>query len=101
MVFPADAPGNGRIERTIRMKIERMSRFALVALGVLLVVTVVQAQPLARAFVSAQTGSDSNPCTPTAPCRTFNKALTTIISGGEVVVLTSGGYGPATVTDAV
>jgi hypothetical protein len=49
-----------------------------------------------RTFVST-TGVDTNTsvnCGPTAPCRTFSAALSVTGSGGEVVVLNSGGYGP-------
>ena len=56
-----------------------------------------------RTFV-ATTGNDSNTsvnCSPTAPCRTFTAALSVTNSGGEIVVLNSGGYGPATIAQAV
>ena len=56
-----------------------------------------------RTFVSTG-GSDSNTslnCGGTTPCRTFGAALSVTNSGGEIVVLTSGGYGPATITEAV
>ena len=56
-----------------------------------------------RSFVSTG-GSDANTsanCAPTAPCRTFTAALSVTTSGGEVVVLDSGGYGPFTVTQSV
>lgn len=51
-----------------------------------------------RTFVSAGTGTDANPCTRSAPCRSFTAALATTDPGGEVVVLDSGGYGPFTVS---
>src|SRR5262249_34706657 len=54
-----------------------------------------------RVFVSAVSGSDSNPCTRPLPCRTFGQALIAVSAGGEVVVVDSGGYGPVTVTKAV
>jgi Right handed beta helix region len=54
-----------------------------------------------RVFVSARNGSDLNPCTIAAPCRTFGQAIATVTAGGEVIVLDSGGYGPFTVTKAV
>jgi hypothetical protein len=44
-----------------------------------------------RTFVSP-TGSDSNPCTLTAPCRTFQAAITQTNSGGEIAVLGTAGY---------
>ncbi len=56
-----------------------------------------------RTFVST-TGSDTNTstdCGPTTPCRTFAVALPVTNSGGEVVVLTSGGYGAFTINQAV
>src|SRR6266571_6657569 len=54
-----------------------------------------------RTFVSAATGNDANPCTRTAPCRNFAAAIAQTQSGGEVVVLDSGGYGTVTITQAV
>jgi hypothetical protein len=45
-----------------------------------------------RTFV-ASTGNDSNPCTRTAPCRTFQVAVNAAPAGGEVVALDSAGYG--------
>jgi hypothetical protein len=54
-----------------------------------------------RTFVSAQHGSDSNPCSVGSPCRTFAAAISAVAAGGEVVVLDSGGYGQFTVSKAV
>jgi hypothetical protein len=58
----------------------------------------------ARTFVST-TGVDTNisaNCGLTSPCRTFAAALSVTASGGEVVVLNSGGYGPPfTITQSV
>jgi hypothetical protein len=53
-----------------------------------------------RTFVSGL-GDDGNPCTRSAPCRTFTKAISQTNPGGEVYVLDSAGYGPFTVTKAV
>jgi hypothetical protein len=53
-----------------------------------------------RTFVSGA-GSDSNPCSLTSPCRTFGQAISVTNSGGEVIVLTSAGYGPFTINKAV
>jgi hypothetical protein len=53
-----------------------------------------------RTFVSGQ-GSDANPCSIAAPCRSFAAAIAQTVSGGEVVVLDSAGYGPVTITSAV
>ena len=56
-----------------------------------------------RTFVST-IGNDANTsvnCSPSANCRTFAAALSVTNSGGEIVVLTSGGYGPATISQPV
>jgi len=53
-----------------------------------------------RTFVSVK-GSDANSCSVTLPCRTFGAAISQTAVGGEVVVLDSGGYGPAAINQAV
>jgi hypothetical protein len=53
-----------------------------------------------RSFVSTG-GSDTNNCAITGPCRTFTRALAVTNSGGEIIVLNSGGYGAATISQAV
>jgi hypothetical protein len=45
-----------------------------------------------RTFVSS-TGSDTNPCTLTSPCRGFQAAIDAVAAGGEVVAVDSAGYG--------
>ena len=44
-----------------------------------------------RSFV-ATTGDDTNNCSASAYCRTFGRALAVTNSGGEIVVVNSGGY---------
>jgi hypothetical protein len=53
-----------------------------------------------RTFVSGL-GSDSNPCSRPAPCRTFGQAIMGTAAGGEVIVLDSAGYGPVTITQSI
>jgi hypothetical protein len=53
-----------------------------------------------RSFV-ATTGNDANNCSSSAYCRTFTAALAVTNPGGEIVVVDSGGYGPATITQTV
>jgi len=54
-----------------------------------------------RTFVSAVSGSDSNPCSRLSPCRSFSAAIAVTDAGGEVIVLDSGGYGAVTITQSV
>jgi hypothetical protein len=82
----------------------RSLRFALrFALGPILFVALFATASIAqnnRSFVSGA-GLDSNPCSLTLPCRTFGQAISVTNTGGEVIVLTSAGYGPFTINKAV
>jgi hypothetical protein len=53
-----------------------------------------------RVFVSGS-GSDSNTCSLSAPCRSFQQAHNTVLAGGEIVALDAAGYGPLNITKAV
>jgi len=46
-------------------------------------------------------GSDLATCTVPDPCRTFDTAISRTNAGGEVIVLSSAGYGPFTVNKSV
>src|SRR5438093_1782276 len=46
-------------------------------------------------------GSDAASCTVPAPCRSFSAAMAKTNDGGEVVVLSTAGYGPFTVNKSV
>ena len=69
------------------------SLFAVLAPGI-------AAAQSARTFVSGN-GSDSNPCTVAAPCRSFAQALNVTNAGGEILVLDTAGYGTLTINKAV
>jgi hypothetical protein len=53
-----------------------------------------------RSFVSSL-GSDSNPCTLAAPCRTLQVAFNLTNTGGEIDVLNTAGYGPLSISRAI
>jgi hypothetical protein len=55
---------------------------------------------VARTWVSAL-GDDDNPCSRTAPCKTFAGALDKTQAGGEISVLDPGGYGSVTIDKAI
>src|SRR5262245_51618616 len=75
-----------------------LSAIAALLLALSLGTTATQAQT--RVFVAAQ-GSDSNPCTFAAPCRTFQHAHDVVVAGGEIDVLDPAGYGALTITKAI
>lgn len=75
---------------------------AIFALGLVPTCAVAQTA-VQRTFVSTS-GSDGNvssSCPAVAPCRSFGTALTVTKSGGEIVPLTSGGYGAVTISQSV
>jgi len=74
-------------------------QITLTVMSIVLHAVPAQAQA-ARTFVSAQ-GLDTNPCSVTAPCRTFQGAFGMTAAGGEINVLNSAGYGPITITKAI
>jgi hypothetical protein len=53
-----------------------------------------------RSFM-AVTGNDANNCTSSANCRTLARALEVTNPRGEIIAVTSGGYGTATITQPV
>jgi hypothetical protein len=56
--------------------------------------------PQMRTYVSGG-GRDSNPCTASSPCQTFQAALAMTVAGGEIFVLDSADYGVVTINKAV
>ncbi|HEX4498898.1 MAG TPA: hypothetical protein VIE43_24675 [Thermoanaerobaculia bacterium] len=61
--------------------------------------SVAQAQAT-RTWVSG-TGDDANPCSRTAPCKTFAGAISKTASAGEINVLDPGGFGAVTITKSI
>src|SRR5437763_9817758 len=53
-----------------------------------------------RTWVSG-VGDDANPCSRTAPCKTFAGAISKTAEGGEIDVLDPGGFGSVTITKAM
>jgi len=61
--------------------------------------SLVQAQAT-RTWVSG-VGDDANPCSRTAPCKTFAGAISKTARGGEINVLDAGGFGAVTITKSI
>lgn len=78
-------------------------RFSFIALAAmtftLCLASGVQAQAT-RTWVSG-VGDDVNPCSRTAPCKTFAGAISKTAPGGEISVLDPGGYGTLNITKSI
>jgi hypothetical protein len=53
-----------------------------------------------RTWVSG-VGDDANPCSRTAPCKTFAGAISKTAAGGEINAIDPGGYGAVTITKSI
>ena len=53
-----------------------------------------------RTWVSG-VGDDANPCSRTAPCKTFAGAISKTAAGGEINAIDSGGFGALTITKSI
>ncbi|HEY7914133.1 MAG TPA: right-handed parallel beta-helix repeat-containing protein [Blastocatellia bacterium] len=81
----------------------RRTRLALNMMAVLTVCLFCGAQAQAQAtrtWVSG-VGDDANPCSRTAPCKTFAGAISKTAAGGEINCLDPAGFGAVTITKSI
>jgi hypothetical protein len=80
-----------------------LSRIALLAIAAAAIAlgsaTPASAQAT-RTWVSG-VGDDVNPCSRTAPCKTFAGAISKTAAGGEITCLDPGGFGAITITKSI
>src|ERR1700712_220896 len=81
-----------------------MRRIALLAIAAGFLVPMLASAPASaqatRTWVSG-VGDDVNPCSRTAPCKTFAGAISKTATGGEINCLDPGGFGGITITKAM
>src|SRR5881296_1127694 len=93
---------NTSTERKRRLQMNKF-RFTLsvVAIATFMLAFAAMAQAQAtRTWVSG-VGDDANPCSRTAPCKTFAGAISKTAASGEISVLDPGGFGAVTITKAI
>ena len=80
---------------------KRMVQLCLIALafGFIMAPGLASAQAT-RTWVSG-VGDDVNPCSRTAPCKSFAGAISKTAAGGEISVLDPGGFGAVTITKSI
>ena len=74
-------------------------KLLIVATFVFAFASIAQAQAT-RTWVSG-VGDDVNPCSRTAPCKTFAGAISKTAAGGEIDALDPGGFGAVTITKSI
>lgn len=81
-----------------------MRRFALLTLALGMLLPALASAPAhaqaSRTWVSG-VGDDVNPCSRTAPCKTFAGAISKTAAAGEINCLDPGGYGAVTITKSM
>lgn len=78
----------------------RMILAAALVLGGGMAIADTAAAQATRTWVSG-VGDDANPCSRTAPCKTFAGAISKTAAGGEINCLDPGGYGGVTITKSM
>src|ERR1700712_2824888 len=81
-----------------------MRRIALLAIAAGFLVPMLASAPASaqatRTWVSG-VGDDVNPCSRTAPCKTFAGAISKTAPAGEINCLDSAGFGAVTITKSI
>src|ERR1700726_1077318 len=72
----------------------------LAVLAVLVLASTPAYAQATRTWVSG-VGDDANPCSRTAPCKTWPGAIAKTAAGGEIDALDPGGFGTVTITKAI
>jgi hypothetical protein len=78
----------------------RATGIALASIVCLFAGTAPSAAQATRTWVSG-VGDDVNPCSRTAPCKTFAGAISKTAAGGEISVLDPGGFGAVVITKSI
>ena len=82
------------------MKLRRLALSALAVFAVCLFFDSLAHAQATRTWVSG-VGDDANPCSRTAPCKTFAGAISRTAAGGEINCLDPGGFGTVAITKAI
>jgi len=82
------------------MKTLRLSLHLLIVALLVLALSSVASAQATRTWVSG-VGDDVNPCSRTAPCKTFAGAISKTAPSGEIDCLDPGGFGAVTITKSI
>ena len=78
----------------------RMLWISTLGVGLVLCSATLASAQATRTWVSG-VGDDANPCSRTAPCKTFAGAISKTAAGGEINTLDSGGFGAVTIVKSI
>src|ERR1035437_1207272 len=75
--------------------------FAAIAASVFLSSSLTPANARATRTSVSGVGDDANPCSRTAPCKTFAGAISKTAAAGQINCLDPGGFGAVTITKSI
>lgn len=78
----------------------KTTKYSLYVLAVFVLTSCLAQGQASRTWVSG-VGDDANPCSRTAPCKTFAGAISKTMAGGEIDAMDPGGFGALTITKAI
>jgi hypothetical protein len=100
---PCSTGGHPKLQqekRRLQMNKFRLTiKLLVIAIFMFAFASIAQAQAT-RTWVSG-VGDDANPCSRTAPCKTFAGAISKTATGGEIDCLDPGGFGAVTITKSI
>jgi hypothetical protein len=100
---PSSTGGHPKLQTEKRRLQMNKFRFTMMAFAImaftLMISSSAQAQAT-RTWVSG-VGDDANPCSRTAPCKTFAGAISKTATAGEIDCLDPGGFGAVTITKSI
>ncbi|WP_296613925.1 hypothetical protein [Sphingomonas sp.] len=82
------------------MGLKRSTLFAAIIAACATLWSAPAAAQATRTWISG-VGDDANPCSRTAPCKTFAGAISKTAAGGEINCLDPGGFGAVTITKSI
>ena len=93
------------LSTTLFMEKIRMNKLRLALRAALFVSTILALASLGQAQANrtwvSGVGDDANPCTRTAPCKTFAGAISKTAAGGEIDALDPGGFGTVVISKSI
>src|SRR3954470_15256143 len=82
------------------LTLRRLARMAPALALIALAIPASASAQATRTWVSG-VGDDANPCSRTAPCKTFQGTISKTASGGEINCIDPGGFGGVTITKSI
>lgn len=79
---------------------KRSTLFATIVAACAMLWSAPAAAQATRTWISG-VGDDANPCSRTAPCKTFQGAISKTAAGGEINCIDPGGFGALTITKSI